>query len=68
MQFRSGINAASKEARLIKMSWICVGCSEQENDNNDVRGYGLCKPCQVKAKEEKAALFRKTGSRKFRKM
>ena len=38
------------------MSWICVGCSLQESDDNEVRGFGLCKTCQLKAKKAKAKL------------
>ena len=38
------------------MAWICVGCSTQEADNNEVKGFGLCKECQLKARSEAAIL------------
>jgi len=54
---------------MTAMSWICVGCSEQESDDSEMRGFGLCKECQLKARKEKAALGRKAKAdmgRKFR--
>ena len=45
------------------MSWICVGCSDKEPDNNEVMGFGLCKDCRIKVKE--AAVLVKANSKKF---
>ncbi len=39
------------------MSWTCVGCSEHHLDDLDIKGFGLCKACATKVKEEKAAVM-----------
>ena len=49
------------------MSWKCVGCSEQEADNNEVMGFGLCKECQTKARIRAALAKAKLKKFKFHK-